>query len=138
MDEGGTLSKKNGWHTEWQCTVRDLERLEELDLQPLRDQRSAWLLADSRQSVWNDDPAPKVYSRKYCIFLASGLWWAVPSVTLRLDYDYRTGTGRIDMRTRDFEKLWDCYFPNGHTGSTESVEGLQKILYPASTARPGV
>lgn len=134
MAEGGSLSKKR-WHYEWACHVRDLEKLEEQDLAPLRAQNCAWLLADSRESIWNDDPNPKAFSRKYCIFLASGLWWAVPSVTVRLDFNYRTGAGLLDMRTRDFERLWDTYFPNGHAGAMECVEGLEKILYPVGGAR---
>lgn len=116
------------WHTEYHCTARDLERIEELDLRPLKAQNAAWLLADSRESLWNDYPDLQHYTRKWCVFLASGLWWAVPSVTIRLEYDWPHNSGVIDMRTRDVARLWQSYFPSREA---LAVEGLERVLYPA-------
>lgn len=119
------MIRRESWHTEYHCTARDLGRIEEHDLEPLRRQNAAWLLSDSRDSFWTEPDLVR-YSRKWCVFLASGIWWAVPSVTIRLDYDWVRGTGLIDMRTRDVARLWASYFPEGES---RTVEGLERILY---------
>lgn len=72
----------NGWHKEWVCTLRDLDRLEWNDLQAMVEEGSAWLVKDSRRSfgkllvetLTDQVVESAVYLREYMVFLEPGLW----------------------------------------------------------------
>ena len=127
----------NGWHREWVGKVRDLEKIEANDLQPMVRENCAWLVKDSRrdlrsllvETLTDEMVQPAVYVREYVIFLESGLWWRVPTVRVRCVYDRRgIGKGKLDISHADFNALYVTYFPHGRREHT-IVEGLEPHLH---------
>jgi len=148
MDNGsrpGNGSREDRWHREWLCSTRDLERIEQYDLQPMVTRNMAWFLKDTRRDagvilaeVWTGEPHSRaVYYREYLVFLEAGLWWRVPHVRIRLVYD-RRGQGKVDISKEDFEALYDTYFPGVKHDRRVTVEGLEGWLHNPSDPDAGL
>ena len=130
------MEKDNGWHREWVCSTRDLELIEQNDLQPMVKKNCAWFTKDTRHDfgvilvdIWTGEEHTRAtHYREYVIFLESGFWWRVPWVRVRLCYD-RRGQGKLDMSQADFQALYDTFFPGTKHDRTVMVEGLESSLY---------
>ena len=136
----------NGWHREWLCSIRDLERIEENDLKRMVRDNCAWEVKDTRQDfgvalaeVWTGEPRTRtVYCVEYVVFLESGFWWRVPHVRVRLLYDRRMNQGKLDISKADFEALYDTYFPGSKHDRTVMVRGLEGDVHGESDPDEGL